>query len=34
VSLFKGRAAVRGQYPLLAVMVCYTLVGVALVVGT
>lgn len=34
VTLFKGRAAVRGQYPLLAVMVLYTLAGVALVVGT
>jgi hypothetical protein len=34
VGLFKGRAAVRGQYPLLVVMVLYTLGGVALVVGT
>jgi hypothetical protein len=34
VELFKGRAALRGQYPLLAVMVAYTLAGVALVVGT
>jgi hypothetical protein len=34
VSLFEGRAAVRGQYPLLLVMVLYTLAGVALVVGT
>jgi hypothetical protein len=33
VGLFKGRAAVRGQYPLLAVMVVYTLAGVALVLG-
>jgi hypothetical protein len=34
VALFRGKAAVRGQYPLLAVMVAYTLAGVALVVGT
>lgn len=34
VGLFKGRAAVRGQYPLLAVMVAYTLGGVALLLGT
>ena len=34
ISLFKGRAAVRGQYPLLAVMVAYTLGGVALLLGT
>jgi hypothetical protein len=34
VGRFKGRAAVRGQYPLLVVMVLYTLGGVALVVGT
>ena len=34
ISLFKGRAAVRGQDPLLAVMVAYTLGGVALLLGT
>lgn len=34
ITLFKGRAAVRGQYPLLAVMVVYTLGGVALLLGT
>ena len=34
IALFKGRAAVRGQYPLLAVMVAYTLGGVALLLGT
>ena len=34
ISLFKGRAAVRGQYPLLVVMVAYTLGGVALLLGT
>ena len=34
VGLFKGRAAVKGQYPLLAVMVAYTLGGVALLLGT
>jgi hypothetical protein len=34
ISLFKGRAAVAGQYPLLAVMVAYTLGGVALLLGT
>jgi hypothetical protein len=34
VALFKGRAAVRGQYPLLAVMVVYTLGGVLLLLGT
>jgi hypothetical protein len=34
VGRFKGRAAVRGQYPLLAVMVAYTLGGVALLLGT
>ncbi len=34
VQLFRGRAAVRGQYPLLAVMVAYTLGGVALLLGT
>jgi len=34
ISLFKGRAAVKGQYPLLAVMVAYTLGGVALLLGT
>lgn len=33
VSLFNGRAAVQGQYPLLAVMVAYTLGGVALLLG-
>lgn len=33
VSLFRGRAAVRGQYPLLAVMVAYTVGGVALLMG-
>jgi hypothetical protein len=34
VGLFKGRAAVKGQYPLLVVMVAYTLGGVALLLGT
>jgi len=34
VGLFKGRAAVRSQYPLLAIMVAYTLGGVALLLGT
>jgi hypothetical protein len=34
VTLFKGRAAVRSQYPLLVVMVAYTLGGVALLLGT
>jgi hypothetical protein len=34
VSLFKGRGAIRGQYPLLAVMVVYTLGGVLLLLGT
>jgi hypothetical protein len=34
VERFDERTAVRGQYPLLAVMVAYTLAGVALVVGT
>jgi hypothetical protein len=34
VGTFRGRDAVRGQYPLLAVMVAFTLAGVALVVGT
>ena len=34
VGLFQGRAAVRGQYPLLVVMVLYTLGGVALLLGT
>lgn len=34
VARFKGRAAVRGQYPLLAVMVVYTVGGVALLLGT
>lgn len=34
VTLFQGRAAIRGQYPLLAVMVAYTLGGVALLLGT
>ena len=34
IGLFKGKAAVRGQYPLLAVMVAYTLGGVALLLGT
>jgi hypothetical protein len=34
VALFKGRAAIRGQYPLLAVMVVYTLGGVLLLLGT
>jgi len=34
IALFKGKAAVRGQYPLLAVMVAYTLGGVALLLGT
>ncbi len=34
VGLFEGRAAVRGQYPLLVVMVLYTLGGVALLLGT
>lgn len=34
IALFKGRAAVAGQYPLLAVMVAYTLGGVALLLGT
>lgn len=33
VELFPGRAAVRGQYPLLAVMVLYTLAGVGLLLG-
>lgn len=33
VRLFRGRAAVRGQYPLLAVMVGYTVGGVALLLG-
>jgi hypothetical protein len=34
VGLFKGKAAIRGQYPLLLVMVLYTLGGVALLLGT
>ncbi|MDQ1712569.1 MAG: hypothetical protein QOE45_2019 [Frankiaceae bacterium] len=34
VALFKGRGAIRGQYPLLAVMVVYTLGGVLLLLGT
>ena len=33
VGLFRGRAAVRSQYPLLAVMVGYTVGGVALLLG-
>jgi hypothetical protein len=34
IALFKGRAALKGQYPLLAVMVAYTLGGVALLLGS
>lgn len=34
VASFKGRAAIRGQYPLLAVMVVYTIGGVLLLLGT
>ncbi|HEV2889603.1 MAG TPA: hypothetical protein VGX28_04435 [Frankiaceae bacterium] len=34
VGLFKGKAAVKGQYALLVVMVAYTLGGVALLLGT
>jgi hypothetical protein len=34
IGLFKGRAALRGQYPLLVVMVLYTLGGVALLLST
>ncbi len=33
VGLFRGRAKVRAQYPLLAVMVAYTCGGIALLVG-
>lgn len=34
VRLFTGRDALRNQYPLLAVMVAYTVGGVALLLGT
>ena len=34
VRLFRGRVATRSQYPLLAVMVLYTVGGVALLLGT
>ena len=33
VATFRGRAAVTGQYPLLAVMVLFTLAGVGLLLG-
>jgi hypothetical protein len=33
VRLFRGRVATRSQYPLLAVMVVYTVGGVALLLG-
>ena len=34
VGIFRGRDKRRGQYPLLAVMVLYTSVGISLLLGT
>jgi len=34
VGMFLGRDKRRGQYPLIAVMVCYTAIGITLLVGT
>ncbi|HZA83653.1 MAG TPA: hypothetical protein VFC13_19655, partial [Actinomycetes bacterium] len=34
VATFRGRDKVRGQYLLFATMVCYTVGGIALLVGT
>lgn len=34
MGIFRGRDKRLGQYPLLAVMVCYTTIGITLLVGT
>jgi hypothetical protein len=34
MATFRGRDRLRGQYLLLATMVCYTVGGIGLLVGT